>query len=245
MMRYALALVWLLPALHGCAQPSTQTAPAPVARDTVRIVDTVRLAAGADRALEQRATALQLQLLEREAELADLRQQLDAAIREVVRSMGRLQTLATRAEAASAMAEAEVAVQQLETRSGGRSAAEYAQAKRLLEMSGAEFNRDNYGGSVYLANQAKGAAATARGRLADVAGDDLLPEEARFTVPLRLEVTSRSNVRDGPSTRHAVLYSLDRGAAITGHSYLDQWIRITDAQGRRGWIFYNLVTNVR
>jgi hypothetical protein len=213
--------------------------------DTVRIVDTVRIASEADRALEQRAASLQLQLLEREAELAQMREQLEGAIREVVRSMARLQTLATRAEAASAMAEAEVAVQQLETRAGGRATAEYAQAKRFLEMSSGEFNRQNYGGSVYLANQAKGAAATGGGRLAQAADDSLLPDETRFTVPLRLRLTARGNVRQGPGTRHSVAFTLDRGATVMGLSYVDQWLRITDEQGRRGWIFYSLVAGVR
>ena len=231
--------------LGGCAAPAAAPGPAPLRPDTVRIVDTVRVESEADRSVAQRAAALQFQLLERDAELADLRVQLDAAIREVVRSMARLQTLATRAEAASAMAEAEVAVQQLETRSGGRSATEYTQAKSLLEMSSGEFNRQNYGGSVYLANQAKGAAATARGRLAEAVGDSLLPNETRFSVPLRLQVTARSNVREGPGTRFGVAFSLDRGANVTGHSYVDQWLRITDGQARRGWIFYNLVGGVR
>jgi len=233
--------------LAGCAKPvAPPPPPAPqLPPDTVRIVDTVRVESEADRGLTQRVTALQLQLLEKDAVLADLREQLDAAIREVVRSMARLQTLATRAEAASAMAEAEVAVQQLETRTGGRTAAEYAQAKRLLDMSSGEFNRQNYGGSVYLANQAKGAAATARGRLAEAESDSLLPGEVRFTVPLRLQVSARSNVRDGPGTRYAVVFSLERGASVMGQSYVDQWLRVTDGQGRRGWIFYNLVTGVR
>ncbi|HXV87187.1 MAG TPA: SH3 domain-containing protein [Gemmatimonadales bacterium] len=245
------SVVVLLPCLAlvlaGCAAQSAAPAPTPAAPDTVRIVDTVRVevASEADREVAQRAATLQMQLLEKEAELADVRLQLDATIREVVRSMSRLQTLATRAEAASAMAEAEVAVQQLEGRSGGRSASEYAQAKRLLEMSSGEFNRQNYGGSVYLANQAKGAAATARGRLAEGVADSLLPNETRFSVPVQLQVTSRSNVRSGPGTRYGIAFALDRGAAVTGHSYVDQWVRISDAQGRRGWIFYNLISALK
>ena len=241
----SLVVVVAASALMGCAAQAAAPAPAPQpAPDTVRIVDTVRIEVEGDRSLVQRVPELQLQLLEKEAELAEVREQLEGAIREVVRSMARLQSLATRAEAASAMAEAEVAVQQLETRAGGRSTGEYTQAKRLLDMSGAEFNRQNYGGSVYLANQAKSAAATARGRLAEAAGD-AVPGETRFSVPLRLQVTARSNVREGPGTRFAALFALDRGASVMGHSYVDQWIRIVDGQGRRGWIYYNLVSGVR
>lgn len=232
--------------LAACAAKPAPVAMAPAPPpDTVRIVDTVHVAAAADRDLEQRVAMLQLQLLGKDAEIADLREQVDAAIREVVRSMARLQTLATRAEAASAMAEAEVAVQQLETRPGGRTAAEYAQAKRLLEMSSGEFNRQNFGGSVYLANQAKTAASTARGRLAESAGDSLLPGEVRFSVPLRLRLTGRGNVRNGPGTRFGVAFTLERGAVVLAHSYSGQWVRVSDDQGRRGWIFHNLITSVK
>lgn len=156
--------------------------------------------------------------------------------------MARLQTLATRAEAASAMAEAEVAVQQLETRPGGRGAPEYGQAKRLLEMSSAEFNQQNYGGSLYLATQAKGSATTGRGRLAGSGADALQPGEVRFVVPVRLQVSGRSNVRDGPGTRFGVRFTMEPGTRVTGHSYVDQWVRVSDDQGRSGWIFYSLVT---
>jgi hypothetical protein len=241
----------VLPTVAVSVLAACATKPAPVATapapppDTVRIVDTVRVAAAPDRDLEQRVATLQLQLLGKDAEIAGLQEQLDAAIREVVRSMARMQTLATRAEAASAMAEADVAVQQLETRPGGRSAAEYAQAKRLLEMSSAEFNRQNFGGSVYLANQAKTTAATARGRLAESTGDSLLPDEVRFRVPLSLRLTGRGNVRSGPGTRYGVAFTLERGAVVLAHSYAGQWVRVTDEQGRRGWIFHNLVTSVK
>jgi uncharacterized coiled-coil protein SlyX len=74
--------------------------------DTVRIHDVE---------LEQRAQRLELALLERDAQIEELQTRLDETRQEVVRAMAKLQTLATKAEAASGLAEAEVAVQSLKT----------------------------------------------------------------------------------------------------------------------------------
>ncbi len=115
-----------------------------------------------DPAADQRIARLELQVIEKEAELEQLQLRLDDARREVVRAMAKLQSLATRAEAASAMAEAEVAVTALSGSSGGRGAPEVSQAKSLLTMSTQEFNRSNFGGALYLANQAKLIASNAR-----------------------------------------------------------------------------------
>ena len=78
--------------------------PVPAARETV----TVR-----DAALDRRVGILELRLLAKDAQIEALTRQLDDARQEVVRAMAKLRTLATRAEAASGMAEAEIAVQTL------------------------------------------------------------------------------------------------------------------------------------
>src|SRR5438477_7285820 len=98
-----------------------------------------------DTALEQRAGRLELKTLEQEAEIDQLQQRLDDARREVVRAMAKLQSLATRAEAASGMAEAEIALQALRsappTGSGGNNAAaspELAQGTQLLQLATTE-----------------------------------------------------------------------------------------------------------
>jgi hypothetical protein len=205
-----------------------------------RAVDTVRVAV-TDPELEQRATKLALQLLEREAELEELELRLDEARREVVRSMAKLRTLATRAEAASAMAEAEIAFQTLRSAAGSEVVLELNQAKRLLDMSAAEFNSQNYGGALYLANQAKAIAVGGAGRWRGADRGALRSGEVRFALPLRLTVTGRTNLREGPGTGYRVLVTLDAGAPLTGVSYVGEWVRVTDRAGRDGWVIYNRV----
>ena len=101
--------------------------------------------------------------MEKEAQVEELQSRLEETRQEVVRAMAKLQTLASRAEAASGIAEAEVALQPLKPGPGQPAAPEAMQASRLLKESSTEFDKENYGGALYLANQAKTLAGAARG----------------------------------------------------------------------------------
>lgn len=200
-------------------------------RETVTVRDTTA---------ERRVGRLEFQLLVKDAQLAELQSRLDDTRDEVVRTMGKLKTAASRAEAASGMAEAEVALQSL--RSGGQPPApELMQASKLMQQSSAEFNKQNYGGALYLATQAKTLSVAGRARLTVGNRDPLLAGENRFAVPLRFRVASRGNVRAGPGTSFPVAFTVEAGAELTGYSHSDEWIRVTDPSGRNGWIFRNLV----
>jgi hypothetical protein len=194
---------------------------------------------------DQRAARLEVRLLAEDAQVQDLQARLDSARQEVVRAMAKLQTLASRADAASGMAEAEIALQSLKTRAGQEGAADVVQAGQLLKMSTAEFNNQNYGGALYLANEAKSLAAARRGKLPSEGGEggreSLRAGEVLFAAPLRLQALSHGNVREGPGTGFKVAYRLDAGAPLVGYSYADVWVRVSDEGGRSGWIFYNLV----
>src|SRR5437667_12814633 len=108
-----------LAALLGAAcWPHHQGNVPPVPRDTARVTQRPP-AVERDTALEQRAARLELKVLEQEALVDELQSRLDDARREVVRAMAKLQSLATRAEAASGMAEAEIALQALRSAGPG------------------------------------------------------------------------------------------------------------------------------
>ena len=212
------------------AKPDAARPPRRVARETV----TVR-----DPELERRVAELELRLLEKESQVEELKTRLDDTRGEVVRTMAKLQTVASRAEAASGMAEAEIALQSLKA-SSGHSSTEISEVTRLVRESTAEFNKANYGGALYLAGQAKALAGVTRGRVSQAGASR--NGETLFATPVRLKSTGRGNVREGPGTNHSVAFSLDGGTTLTGYSYVDEWIRITDDNGRSGWIFRSLVT---
>ena len=189
-----------------------------------------------DPANERRIASLELQVLEKAAQVDQLQAQLDEARREVVRSMGRLQSVATRAEAASGIAEAELALQSMPD-----NVAAAGEIRRLTEQSSAEFEKANYGGALYLASQAKSAALAARGQIAEVDEGSLRPYERSLALPLQLETTTGSNVRSGPGTGFGVVYTLPARSRVVAYSSAEQWLRVVDDSGRRGWISQSLI----
>ncbi len=187
--------------------------------------------------LDRRIARLELGLLERDAQVDDLQERLDAAREEVVRAMAKLQTLASRADAASGMAEAEVALQPLKAKPGPSA----QEAGRLLQQSAQEFDQSNYGGALYLANQAKALAKAGGTRLSGGERGSPRPGETPFALPISLKSAASGNVRNAPGTDAPIAFSVAAGAALTGYSYLNDWIRVGDIQGREGWIFRSLV----
>ena len=234
----------LMAALFGAACHSHHTAntlPVRLSRDTARV--TQRQPVVRDTALEQRAARLELKVLEQEAQVDELQSRLDDARHEVVRAMAKLQSLATRAEAASGMAEAEIALQALRAANGNSAppSPEYGQGSQLLQLATTEFDQQNYAGALYLATEAKNAAAAGRGRVASDDRSATRRGEVPFALPLRLQTTGRANVREGPGAGFKVLFTLEAGVAIVAYAYVDQWVRIRDDSDRPGWIHQTLV----
>jgi len=203
----------------------------------------------ARRELEEHVAKLQLRLLERDAQLRQLRERqeslqkkLDEAILEAVRAKAKLRSLESRAEAASAMAEAEIAVKTIRGRTPERQKdPELLQVERFLDMSAKEFEKENYGGALYLASQATNLLAVTQGPL--VSGEQIAPVagEVLFAAPLALQITKTSNVREGPGLDFRVVATLEKGTRVTGHSYKGQWVRVL-GDGRSGWVFQTLVS---
>lgn len=210
-------------------------APAPVVVAPPETV-TVR-----DPETERELIRLRVQVLERSAQLAEMERRLGETTTEVVRAMARLRTLATRAEAASAIAEAEVTLQQLRGRAGQQASDEARQAEAALRAGKAAFDAENFGGAVYLATQAKRAATAGRGRLAEGGGATTRSGEQAFALPVPLTTTARANLRAAPGTSAAVVATAAAGTPLTGHAYTQDWIRVTMADGRSAWVHQSLV----
>jgi uncharacterized protein YraI len=206
--------------------------PAPrVIHDTV----TVR-----DPELDKRVARLELLALAKDAQIEDLQAKLEDARAEVVRAMAKLQTVASRAQAASAMAEAEVSLQSMKSGST-EEPPEAAQVTKLVRQSATQFDKANYAGALYLANQAKTLASSYRGRLSLGSQEGARAGETAFAVPIKLTMTTRGNIREGPGTGFPISFAAEAGTLLTGYSYADEWIRVTDNTGRSGWVFRSLV----
>jgi hypothetical protein len=193
--------------------------------------------------VEDRIARLQIQVLERDVQLRGLEEELEATRLELVRNLARLQTQASRAEAASAMSEAEIALGTLRRAPGATALNDLRQAEGLFEQSSQEFARSNYGGALYLAAQARGLVRSGQALLRDRAGGELREGETLFAVPVPLRTTGRTNVRSGPGTEFGVAFQVEASVALTGQSHTSQWVQVVDAAGRGGWIFHTLVTS--
>ena len=245
-----LLMLWLIPA---CAMFRASPPPDPALR--VSAVEQERAAdwaaatareraavAGRDSAnatiavLIKRVSVLELRLLEKDAQVEDLQSRLDETRTAVVKARSQVQMANGRAGAASGMAEAEVALRSLRAIAPPQYP-DVQQATRLLRQSSGAFDQKNYGGAIFLAGQAKTVALTATSRLG--AGNRLRSArtgESPFAIPIRLKVITAGNVRDRPGSKAAVVFPVDVGAQLTGLSYLDDWIRVTDDRRRTGWI---------
>lgn len=232
-------VVFLLAAsVIGCAGKAPAAAPAPVPAPVPAVVETVTVR---DPEMERELGRTKVLLLERTARLADMDRRLDEATTEVVRAMARLRTLATRAEAASAIAEAEVTVQQLRGRAGQQAPPEVAQAEGALRSASAAFDAENFGGAVYLATQAKRAATAGRGRLADTGGAAMRPNEHSFALPVPLTTTASAKLRNAPNGAATVVSTLPAGTALTAYTYEQDWVKVTTADGTSAWVHQSVV----
>jgi uncharacterized coiled-coil protein SlyX len=224
-------LIAMALSICGCASTAPKEPPPspPVAVPQVQFVP--------DPELERRVAQLEIQLIERDALIESLNTRLEQALKEVVGTMGRLRSLATRAEAASAMAEADVALRSVGGRSG--QSPELKQASRLMKQSSDEFKRKNFGGALYLANQAK-----VLTRLYGAGGEagKMRPKEVAFAGPVKLRASMRANIRVGPGMSFPVAFATDSGSALSGLSYVGEWIRVTNQTGNEGWIYASLVS---
>jgi predicted house-cleaning NTP pyrophosphatase (Maf/HAM1 superfamily) len=191
--------------------------------------------------LGKRVSLLELRLLEKDAQVEDLQSRLDETRTAVVKARSQVQMANGRAGAASGMAEAEVALRSLRAVAPPQYP-DVQQASRLLRQSAGAFDKKNYGGAIFLAGQAKTVALTATSRLG--AGNRLRTArtgEAPFAVPLRLKVIVAGSVRDRPGVKSPVVFPVEVGVPLTGLSYVDEWIRVTDDRRRTGWVNRSMV----
>ena len=241
-------------------EPEPRQEPPPVVDASAAIVDSLEIELDQLRLehrqlvqeyqkLDDRATKLDFAVAERNVRIAQLEQQvkvqqrkIDESISEVVRAKAKLRSVVSRAEAASRMAEAEIALNALADMAGGDSTEEYSKGVDYLERSAAEFEAGNYAGAIVLTSEAKSIIGSAESRLREREVIEPSAGEVAFGSPVPLEVIRNSNVRNGPGLEYSVLATLVSGTPVIGYSYKGQWVHVTLEDGSEGWIFQKLVS---
>ncbi len=202
------------------------------------------------RETEAELSRVQVQLLEESARSVASEKQvktqgkmLDEAVQEVVRAKAKLRTIESRAEAASTMAEAEIAIratrESLATDAGVQKE-NLKRAEEFLKMSSREFKNENYGGALYLAGQARSHINTIQLNRSQVEGWASQPGEVLFSQPLPLKILKRCNFRRTPNLRGRIIEILEPGTMIVGLAHKENWLRVHTEDGHAGWVHQSL-----
>lgn len=191
----------------------------------------------------QEIARLQQALAEKDAEIESLRAEktvqaevLTQTTGEVARAEIKLRRLATQADAASHLAEVEVALQrQWAQTHAPRAAAQLVQAQRILDAGGVAFARGDYAAAVELAAQARELIDMVTGRKSAAAARGTV--DVPFQVPVALRTRIGSHLREQPGRAAAALAVLPRGTSVQALAYRGEWLRVRTGDGRTGWVF--------
>jgi chromosome segregation ATPase len=198
--------------------------------------------------LEEKLAETRVRFMEKDAQVKGLEKQvesqqkmLDDAVVEVVRAKAKLRSLDSRAEAASNMAEAEIAVKALKVELKAKEQdPDVLKAEHLLKMSADEFKNENYGGALYLTNQAKGHIKACQMRLRSREGTTY-DDETQFAQPLALKVLKSSHLKKEPDSKSKTISKLEKGTRLMAYSHKGEWTRVTCESGTSGWVLQSVL----
>lgn len=188
----------------------------------------------------KRNRELQMELLDRTAQVHQLEAQKEQAIGEVVQTKARLRSRQSKAETVANLAEVRLALQQvLEKGAGAEAMLDLEQARELIDMAEQALNEENLEGASYLMAQARELITGSRGQGAATKGRRL--GEVLFQVPFDMEVRRKGNVRLEPGMQSEVLFQLDTGDKVFVLGRRGNWLHIRTADNRTGWMHFDLL----
>jgi hypothetical protein len=234
------AVVWLMSStLSGCV---TSPVPPPQVPPTPPQAPPAQACPSCDQQIRETAR-LRQDLANRETELRDLRASqrdqvkvLQESTREVTRAKVKLRRLATQADAASYIAEVEVAMESLRSSLGAASTVPLmALAQAILESTAAPFAQGDYGVAMDRAAQAEQLIALARYQVRPKS-HLRAPGEVPLQMPIPLKVTSDSKLRRQPLGKARVVGVLKKGSPLVAQAYKGRWMRVEGDDGRAGWV---------
>jgi Bacterial SH3 domain len=166
-----------------------------------------------------------------EERLAILQHDLETTENEVIRTKAKLKGIETKAEASSAIAEAQtLVVRSLDQKVKSPN---LTRAQEKLELAERQLRGGNYGAAAFFALQAQ-----------DLLGRAVQPRsgaraEENGAGALMVAVAS-ANVRSEPRADAAVVTKLSRGTTVVRLGENGDWLKV-EALGRTGWIAKKLV----
>lgn len=187
---------------------------------------------------------LRQELASREAELRDLRsaqreqvKSLQESAREARRAKVRLRRLATQADAASYLAEVEVALDaQRAAKPPPPRAPLLAIAQTYLDSAAAPFAQGDYGTAMDRAAQAEQLVAVAAAARQAEGARARAPGELLLQVAIPMTVTVDSNLRRQPLPTAPIVGVVTRDTPLVAQAWKGTWMRVQTEDGRAGWV---------
>ncbi|MCC6193992.1 MAG: hypothetical protein IT518_05930 [Burkholderiales bacterium] len=190
----------------------------------------------------QEIARLREDLASREAELKDLRssqreqvKMIQETTREATRAKAKLRRLATQADAASYLAEVEVALAALRATLPGAPPPMLVLAQGLLDAAAAPFREGDYGAAMDRTAQAEQLVSVVADQLPR-AGRARVPGEVALSVTIPLRVVADTHLRREPAAKAALVASVKKDSPVTAQAYKGGWMRVAIEDGRIGWM---------
>lgn len=165
------------------------------------------------------------------------------ASNEVVRVQTRLRRLATKPSTASAIAEVEVAMENLkQDQSLIPDLALQQQAQSLLDTALKYYKQDKYAAAMNYASQAHEfiSMVTDQNRQARYINRKIVP----IHTPIILRTINDVNLRQNPHSEAKILNTLAKDSILITNAYRGNWFRVQTENGRQGWVLNKLVKTV-
>jgi hypothetical protein len=230
--------------LSGCATPPPAVPPPPTPASAT-LEASVRAPSCPSCEEQSRELArLRQELANRDAELRDLRADqrnqvkvLQESTQEVTRAKAKLRRLATPADAASYIAEVEVAMASLRSSRGAASALPLTVlAQGILDSTAAPFAQGDYGAAMDRAAQAEQLIDLVAIYRVRPGSRPRLAGEVPLQVAIPLKVTVDSNLRQHPLGKAPVVHVLKKDSLLVAHAYKGSWMQVETEDGRSGWV---------
>ena len=229
-------------ALAGCVTaPPPEPAPLPPPALVVTLPEPL-CPACMDQSAE--ISRLRQDLASRESELRDLRSSQRDQVKviqesksEVTRAKAKLRRLATQADAASYIAEVEVALKALRSSLPATPATPMLSlAQGFLESSAAPFAQGDYGTAMDRAAQAEQLLIVVADNQAANGARARVPGEVPLHVTIPVKALADSHLRREPLPKAPVLTVLKKDSPLVAHAYKGAWMRVETEDGKSGWI---------
>ena len=171
----------------------------------------------------------------------DQARELQASTSQAARAQIKLRRMATQPDAASTLAEVEVAMETLKaSKTTAPQQAMQSQAQRLLDAAAAAYAKDDFATAVDRATQSRELIDMAKGQPAGKA-----PSARRVTVtfqaPIPLRTRIDCNLRQLPRGNAVIRKVLKQDSALMALAYRGDWLRIQTEDGDTGWLLNTLV----